>query len=313
MNRDRKRWLYFTAGFLLLAFSLYTLHQHLDRYNLNDISNSLSAIDDRALILALGFAIASCVAISSYDLVAFWHFNHYLNTKRILFTTFITYAVSNTTGFTLLIGGGIRYRFYSLWGVPAKTIAKVTAWGNLTFWLGLLTLTGITFTINPLRLPSSFKIDIALIRCLGIIALIAIATYLYFCYRRKRWRIRGKTFRFPKLTTSAWQISIFSLDWALAAAILYFLLPSDANKTYWQFFSIYLLAMAASIISNIPGGIGVFETIIIFLLPESIYVPDILSSLLVYRAIRFLLPLAIALTIICIFELKQRVSASQRK
>ena len=310
MNRDRAfRWLCSTAGFLLLLFSLYTLHQQLNRYNFSDISNSLSAIDDRALIWALGFAIASYLVISSYDLVAFRHFKYYLSPKRILFTTFLTYAVSNTTGFTLLIGGAIRYRFYSLWGVPAKTIAKVTAWGNLTFWLGLLTLTGIAFTINPLQLPETFKVDIALMRCLGIIALIAIATYLYLCYRRKRWRIRGKTFRFPKLTTSAWQISIFSLDWALAAAILYSLLP---NKSYWQFFSIYLLAMAASIISNIPGGIGVFETIIIFLLPD-IYVLDLLSSLLVYRVIRFLFPLAIALTIICIFELKQRVSVNHRK
>ena len=312
MNRDRAlRWLCSTAGFSLLLFSLYTLHQQLNRYNLNDILNSLSAIDDRALIWALGFALASYLVISSYDLVAFRHFKYYLDPKRILFTTFLTYAISNTTGFTLLIGGAIRYRFYSLWGVPAKTIAKVTACGNITFWLGLLTLTGITFTINPLRLPEAFKVDIALVRWLGIIALIAIATYLYFCYRRKRWRIRGKTFRFPKLTTTAWQISIFSLDWALAAAILYCLLPIDADKSYWQFFSIYLLAMATSIISNIPGGIGVFETIIIFLLPKSIYVPDILSSLLVYRAIRFLLPLAIALITICIFELKRR--SSRRK
>ena len=246
-------------------------------------------------------------------MVAFRYFNHYLNTKRILLVTFITYAVSNTTGFTLLIGGGIRYRFYSLWGVPAKTIAKVTAWGNLTFWLGLLTLTGITFTINPLRLPSSFKTDIALIRYLGIIALTLVGTYLYFCYRRKRWRIRGKTFRFPNIATSAWQIIIFSLDWALAAAILYSLLPTNANKSYWQFFSIYLLAMAASIISNIPGGIGVFETIIIFLLPKSILVPDILSSLLVYRVIRFLFPLAIALIAICIFELRRRLSTNRHQ
>ena len=310
MNRDRVLgWLCSTAGFGLLIFSLYTLHQQLDRYNFNDISNSLSAIDNRALILALGFAVASYLVISSYDLVAFQHFKYYLNRKRILFTTFLTYAISNTTGFTLLIGGAIRYRFYSSWGVPAKTIAKVTAWGNLTFWLGLLTLTGITFTINPLRLPEAFKIDTILIRCLGIVALVAIATYLYFCYRRKRWRIRGKTFRFPTLTTTTWQISIFSLDWALAAAILYSLLPTDANKSYWQFFSIYLLAMATSIISNIPGGIGVFETVIIFLLPN-IYVPDLLSSLLVYRVIRFLLPLAIALITICIFELKQRLLRS---
>ena len=313
MKRDRlNRWLCLTAGLLLLIFSLYILQHQLDRYNLNDILNSLASISDRALSWALGLAVANYLVISSYDLVAFRHFNHYLNTKRLLFTSFITYAVSNTTGFALIIGGGIRYRFYSLWGVPAKTIAKITAFGNLTFWLGLLTLGGITFTFNPLELPGAYKVDLAIIRGLGIAALISVCIYLYLCYCRKRLRIRGKTVRFPTLTTSTWQIAIFSGDWILAAAILYCLIPAYSDRSYWQFFSIYLLAMATSIVSNIPGGIGVFETIIIFLLPQSIAIPDILGSLLVYRAIRFLLPLSLAAIAICIFELRRRFNSVNR-
>ena len=65
--------------------------------------------------------------------------------------------------------------------------------------------------------------------------------------------------------------------------------------------------MTASILSNIPGGIGIFETVIIFLMPQNIPRTDILGSLLAYRAIRFLLPLTLALILIVCFEIKQRL------
>jgi len=314
MNRDRwTRWIYPIVGFLLLIFSIWILQKEIGRYSLDDISTGLAQISDRQLSGALGFAFAGYLAISTYDLIAFRQLNHYLDRKRILFTTFITYAVSNTTGFTLLIGGGIRYRFYSLWGVPTRIIAKITALGNLTFWLGLFTLSGITFLVNPLQLPSTLPIQTMAMQYLGIAALILVGIYLYCCWRRKSLKIKGKMFRFPQPAISLSQIGVFSLDWALAAAVLYCLIPSYADKSYLQFFSIYLIAMSASIMSNIPGGIGVFETVMIFLLPESIFTPDILSSLLVYRSIRFLIPLAIALFLICCFELRQRCGGRSKR
>ncbi|MEM9507887.1 MAG: lysylphosphatidylglycerol synthase domain-containing protein [Cyanobacteria bacterium P01_E01_bin.35] len=308
MKSDRlTRWIYPTLGLLLLSFCLYVLHQELGRYQLEDLLHSLSLISDRQLCGALSFACLGFLVISSYDLVAFQYLNHYLNRKRILFATFITYAVSNTTGFTLLIGGGIRYRFYSFWGVPTRIIARITALGNLTFWLGLLTVSGITFVINPLQLPPSLKIEITAIRYLGVAAIIAVSTYLYFGWRRKRWKIKGRIFRFPQPATSLTQITVFALDWALAAAILYCLIPDYPNKSYDQFFNIYLFSMTASIMSHIPGGIGVFETVVMFLLPKNLATPDILSSLLVYRAIRFLLPLSIALILIVWFEVRRKL------
>ena len=308
MNRDRlTRWLCPAIGFFLLALSVHSLQQELARYNPQEISNSLTAICDRQLGYAIGFAMVSCLAISCYDLVAFSCFKYKLSKKQILFTTFVTYAVSNTTGFTLLIGGGIRYRFYSLWGIPAKCIAKITALGNLTFWLGLSTLTGITLLLNPLQLPDNLNISFLAIRCLGFLALSAVGTYLYLGFKHKRFKIKGKSFSFPKPIISLTQIIIFSLDWALAAAILYCLLPLYPDKSYLNFFNVYLVAMATSIISNVPGGLGVFESVIIFLLPESIAVPDILSSLIVYRGLRFLLPLAIALISVIYFEIMRKL------
>ena len=313
MNRNRlSGWLYSTIGLLLLALSLYILQQELARYNLQDILNSLSSICARQLFFALGFTFLSCLAISCYDSIAFRCFKYGLDFKRILFTTFITYAISNTTGFNLVIGGGIRYRFYSLWGVRAKDIAKITAFGNLTFWLGLLTLTGITFVINPVQLSFSLHLDLAIIRCIGIVALLLAFSYLYLCYCRKKIRVKGKKISFPKPIIALFQIAIFTIDWALAAAVLYCLLLNYINKSYFDFFNIYLIAMTASIISNVPGGLGVFETAIIFLLPKTMVVPNVLSSLLIYRTVRFLLPLTIAIFLICCFEVKRRIQTKNK-
>jgi glycosyltransferase 2 family protein len=306
------RWIYPTLGLLLFTFSLYIFQKELGHYHLNDILGGFALISDRQLAYALCFAFTGYFTISTYDLIAFRQLNHYLSRKRILFTTFITYAVSNTTGFTLLIGGGIRYRFYSYWGVPTRIVAKITALGNLTFWLGLLTLNGITFLVHPLQLPQSLPIQTIVMQYLGIAALFLVGTYLYFCWRKKSLKVRGKIWRFPQPTIPLTQIAVFSLDWILAAAVLYCLIPSYPHQSYLQFFSIYQLGMVASIMSNIPGGIGVFETVIIFLLPESIFAPDILSSLLVYRSIRFLIPLAIALILVCCFEFRQRWRSKTR-
>ena len=313
MNRDRlTRWLYPIIGFSLLSFSLYILSREVDRYNLKDVLHSLSLVGDRQLVLAVVFTIFDYLIISTYDLIAFLQFNYDLKNKRILFTTFLAYAISNTTGFNLLIGGGIRYRFYSHYDVPTKTIAKITALSNLSFWLGVLTLSGVTFIANPLQLPTTLNLNIINLRYLGIVALILVAIYLYFCWSRKRIKIRRKVFLFPKLATSLAQITIFSLDWAFSAAVLYCLIPNYSNKSYFNFFSLYLIAMAVSIVSSIPGGIGVFETIIIFLLPKSLAVPAILSSLLIYRAVRFLLPLGTALICIGVFELRRKFYCNNR-
>jgi uncharacterized membrane protein YbhN (UPF0104 family) len=47
-------------------------------------------------------------------------------------------------------------------------------------------------------------------------------------------------------------------------------------------------------ISQVPGGLGVFETVVLMLLPATIPAPTALGALLAYRAIYYLLPLLLA-------------------
>ncbi len=69
---------------------------------------------------------------------------------------------------------------------------------------------------------------------------------------------------------------------------------------------IFLLAQIAGIISQVPGGLGVFEAVVLVLLPEKLPQDAALAALLVYRAVYYLIPLAVALLGFGLFEVAQR-------
>ena len=310
---------------LLFIAVVWILKQELGSYNFTDITTDIARISQRNIYLAIVLTFLGYFIISLYDKIALAYLKYSLPVQKILTTAFISYAVCNTTGFALLIGGGIRYYFYGNYRVPRKVITQIIAFSNLNFWLGLLAVGGLTFIFDPLNIPELVHLRFATVRPIGLIFLVIVSVYLYYSWQRKSFKIkghsfpalkrrglrmtafRGQTFIIPSLSISLSQIVISAGDWAIASAVLYILLPSHTNLPYWSFFGIYLLGITAGIISNIPGGLGVFETIILYLLPTQVTASEALGSLLAYRGIYFLLPLFVALAWWVIYEIQKRL------
>ncbi|HTQ81045.1 MAG TPA: bifunctional lysylphosphatidylglycerol flippase/synthetase MprF, partial [Thermoanaerobaculia bacterium] len=93
----------------------------------------------------------------------------------------------------------------------------------------------------------------------------------------------------PRLALS--QIAIASLDWSLAGAALYALVPDSWGIDFPSFLAIFLFAQVAGLVSQVPGGLGVFETLMIFLLPPELKRQEILGCLVAFRAIYYFCPL----------------------
>lgn len=132
-------------------------------------------------------------------------------------------------------------------------------------------------------------------RPVGILFLILVGAYLLASFfLRQPIYLRSQEFRFPSLRISLAQIIVSSCDWLLAAAILYVLLPTNIPFSYLDFLGIYLLAMFAGVISNVPGGLGVFETVILLILSSQVSAASVLGSMLAYRGIYYFLPTLLA-------------------
>jgi len=292
-------------GLFLFAIALVVLYHELRVYHLHDLLGNIKSIPSFRLFQALLLTIMSYLIMTGYDFLALRYVNHALPYGNVAMASFISYAFSNNMGFGMIAGGSVRYRLYSAWGLSALEITKVVAFCSVTLWLGFFTLGGFVFLFEPLALPEAMHLPFASVHSLGRIFLALVAAFLLWVLIVKRpLRIRGWEFTLPSPGLLLAQISTACIDWALAGAVLYALLPPVTGLNFLGFLGIYLLAQTAGLISQVPGGLGIFEAVVLLLLdlPAS----EALGVLLAYRGIYYFLPLCTAALLLGLQEALQR-------
>jgi len=279
----------------LLAAAGWALKSQLAGHNADEILRNLLQETDRDLWLALGLTAVNFIVLAGYDILALKYIGHPLAPYRAVLASFAGNAFSNTIGLSTLAGSSVRYRLYSSWGLSPGEIAKIVVFTTLTLWLGLFSIGGIIFTLRPLPLPGWVTLPFSSTRPLGLLLLLAPIAYLYAAARKETpWRMGKFTLLLPDFKSSLLQVAVSSLDWALAAAVLYALLPPWANVSFPLVLGAFLLGQIAGLISQVPGGLGVFESCLIFLLTPRIPAPTLFAALVAYRVVYYLIPLALA-------------------
>lgn len=286
-------------GIFIFTAALWVLHHELGLYHLDDIIKSLKTIPPRSLVPALILTVINYLVMTGYDTLALSYIRHPLSYGKIALASFIGYAFSNNVGFSMIAGASVRFRLYSLWGLSTLEITKIIAFCTLTLWLGFFILGGVVFIIEPIAVPEALHLPVASLPVLGALLLLITAGFFFWTLiRKKPFRFRQWEFFLPSSGLFSLQIGIAILDWTLAAGVLYVLLPPLPNLSFVGFIGIFMLAQLAGLISQVPGGIGVFETVALLLLTPYLPAPKILAILLVYRVIYYILPFMTATTLL---------------
>src|SRR6185437_9213796 len=77
-------------------------------------------------------------------------------------------------------------------------------------------------------------------------------------------------------------------------AIFYTLLPQAPGMTWLIFLGVYVASYTAGLAANLPGGIGVFDTAILFGLEPYLSAPRIVGAILIFRLYYYVIPLFLA-------------------
>ena len=210
----------------------------------------------------------------------------------------MSYAIGHNVGLNTLSGGAIRYRAYSPLGLSAKQIATVIAFGTLTFLLGTALLLGLSLISNARLAASVLHVHPALVVLTGCGLLSAVVAYLWLaCSHHETLRYRRIVIPVPSAGIAFAQVAVGCSDLLCAAGVLYVLLPPQAAIGFAPFFSLYLIAITAGVISNVPGGVGVFESVLLFIF-RAVTPDHLLGALLAYRIIYYFAPFAVALALL---------------
>lgn len=310
---QNKPWMRWGKRLLTLFFVLavpallYMLARNLDW---GEVRQALRDYSAQTLLVGAALVLASYVVFSCYDLLARRYSRHHLPTRQVMPVAMVCYAFN--LNFTTWIGGvAMRYRLYMRLGLSASTVTRILSLGLLTNWTGYMALAGVIFALRQVQLPESWGLGVTGLQLVGFALLGIVSAYVGICgFSRQRvwhWRERGITL--PSLGMALTQICLGASNWALMAALIYWLLPEGA--TYTSVLGVLLISCMAAVVAHIPAGLGVLEAVFLTLLQHQYGQASIIAALLAYRVLYYLLPLLLASVTYLVLEKRARTLRKQ--
>jgi uncharacterized membrane protein YbhN (UPF0104 family) len=282
-------------GVVLLIGAIYVVQREFRHLKIRDIAAALHAIPRAALIFAFVWTILSYFILTFYDRLGTIYAGHKVSYGRVAFASFCAYALAHNLGFAAVSGAAVRYRLYAHWGLTPLQIGKTVAFCSLTFGLGGLVLGGAILFLEPTTIPFFGQhLPILALHAAGALLWAIVVGYIVLSFVIGSFRLRGHRIDLPKWRMALLQVALATVDVAVTATIFFSLLPDAPNLTWTIFLGVYVASYTAGLAANLPGGIGVFDTAMLFGLEPYIDAPHIVGAIVVFRLYYYIIPLFLA-------------------
>jgi glycosyltransferase 2 family protein len=301
-----KKYLWPVVGGLTIALSAWLLYKELRGLSLDDLWESLQAISPAHWLMAGASSLLAYAALAGYDRIALMHLGRKVDWFFITVCSFTTYALSHNVGASVVSGAVVRYRAYSTKGLAPAEIGVLIAICSFTFILGTLLLAGLVLVYEP-ELLERFGdlIPVEASAATGYVILALVALYVVASFLKLRpLKLGSFNIVYPAPRVVFPQLIIAPIELIGAAGIIYFALPELGNPGFMVVLGIFLISFSAALLSHAPGGLGVLELVFVMGLPD-MNQADVIAALLVFRLFYLLIPFAMALVVILLFERSQ--------
>lgn len=289
-----RRWLLPSISLAIFAAMVLVIHRELAHVQLRQLLAYIGDVPRHALFAAAGCTALSYLLLGGYDRLALRYVRKRVRLSRVLFVSFVAHAIGHSVGAAALSGGAVRYRLYTDARLSGIDVATVQGYCSLTSGLGLLTLIAFSLIAAPHAAAMALHVLPPWPKVVGFAVLGVIATYLVWAScGQQQFELRGWSLRPPGAVLTALQWILSTVELSAAASVLWWLLPAAAQVHFFAFLGAYALAVLAGIISHVPGGIGVFESVMLIALPE-LPAASLLGALVLYRTLYYVAPLLLA-------------------
>lgn len=294
-------------GLLLLAGAIYVVQKEFRDLSMADIMLAVEAVPGHTLWIAAGWTLLAYAVLTVYDRLGSVYAGKPVSYLKTSLASFCAYTLAHNLGVAAVSGAAVRYRFYAAWGLTPVEIAKVIAFTSLTFGLGGMALGGAVLILEPEILPW-FRDNLPhwAMQGIGVALLGVVGAYLVLSRVLPHFTVFGHKIDLPGFRMALMQTTLAVVDVGVTTMIFYVLLPPAEGLTFVRFLGIYLAAYSAGLAANVPGGLGVFDTVILLALQPYVPAPQVIGALFLFRLYYYIVPLFIAGALFAGFELSQR-------
>ncbi len=289
----------------LFALAVWTIHHSVAAIRFSQIRREIGAISYQTLLLACGLTACSFLALALQDYVALWSTAKRIPFLRAALGSYIAQSVAHSTGFSILIGGALRARYFMAEGLSFADTMKVQLSFSGTFGMATCILLGLSFVLDPsLAAAQVPSLPEWLIRGLGVALLLGPAgVFIWRSVHVGPLRLFGRQIDMPDTRHLLPQTLLSLTDVACMGAVLYVFLPPELHISYLALLGFFAIAMTIGVTSHVPGGLGVFEaTILLLVTPPPAVLPALVTGLVMFRFVYYFLPLVLGGVAIAITE-----------
>jgi uncharacterized membrane protein YbhN (UPF0104 family) len=300
------------ASVAIAGVALYVLYRTFQRISLADVIANIRAMPGERLLLAACCALGAFATLAAYEIIAVRYVRRGIGIVKPVVTALIAFPLGHALGQTVLSGGAVRYRMYAPAGMSAMEVGATVLLVGMPYVLAFGLLLDLALVFAAEQLAPAFRISAQWLFVLGCIGLAKDAAYLLFVHLRKApIRLGGWSVQLPSLRMTLLQVTVGLVDICLIASVLYLLLPPGSGIAFLPFVAVYLSSIVVGVLSHVPAGLGVLESMLLLLLPQ---VPpeQLLAAVLLYRVIYEVVPLVLAVLLWGGYELVARDGARVR-
>lgn len=282
-----------------IAISAVVLHFQFGSTPLNSIVTAFHRQSTGHIATALLLTAASYTLLATYDVLS----ARFVAPARVsrataFFAGATANAICNLLGFHAITATAVRARVYGKAGVALGDIARIVALCGGAVGLSFVAALGIALLADTTAAHAQ-----AVKLGSGVLLLSAIMALFVWLPRGDRTlSLAGFTLTFPPTPIVFVQLLCGLADMGASIGVLYVLLPPDLVPSFATFSIAMVLALAAGVAGNGPGGIGVFDAAIVSAIGAAGR-PDVVAALVMYRIIYLAVPFALAAAAVAVWEI----------
>ncbi len=263
-----------------------------------------------AIVWSIGATALSFAALVGRDACALRYIGARTSFPALLLASFCGSALGNAAGFGALTAAAVRYRVYGAVGIKPDDVARLLLFVMGGFALGLAGVGGLAGLIEVDPVAGLLGWSPQMLRIVAAAAVASAGCVLIFGLRGE-FRLGGFSLVAPSKPLAATQLALTSIRLLAAATALWVLLP-PMPVGFVTFAAIFSAAAALGVVSHLPGGVGVFELVVLWAFRNRAPSDAVAAALLAYRGVYYVLPLVISAGLFALFEVRVAVAPRRR-
>ena len=263
-----------------------------------------------AIVWSIGATALSFAALVGRDACALRYIGARTSFPALLLASFCGSALGNAAGFGALTAAAVRYRVYGAVGIKPDDVARLLLFVMGGFALGLAGVGGLAGLIEVDPVAGLLGWSPQMLRIVAAAAVASAGCVLIFGLRGE-FRLGGFSLVAPSKPLAATQLALTSIRLLAAATALWVLLP-PMPVGFVTFAAIFSAAAALGVVSHLPGGVGVFELVVLWAFRNRAPSDAVAAALLAYRGVYYVLPLVISAGLFALFEVRVAVTPRRR-